>query len=41
MVGESRSGIGEKFAPDLHTGTGNFTVPMALPGDRLIVQIWS
>lgn len=27
-------GIGEKFAPDLHTGTGNFTVPIALPGGR-------
>ena len=24
------SGIGETFAPDLHTGTGNFTVPIAL-----------
>jgi hypothetical protein len=24
-------GIGEKFSPDLHTGTGNFTVPIALP----------
>src|SRR5512132_2215109 len=27
-------GIGEKFAPDLHTGTGNFTVPIALPAGR-------
>jgi hypothetical protein len=27
-------GIGEKFAPDLHTGTGNFTVPLALPPGR-------
>src|SRR5216110_3196408 len=27
-------GMGEKFAPDLHTGTGNFTVPIALPPGR-------
>lgn len=27
-------GIGEKFAPDLHTGTGNFTIPIALPAGR-------
>src|SRR5947207_472138 len=27
-------GLGEKFAPDLHTGTGNFTVPLALPPGR-------
>jgi hypothetical protein len=27
-------GIGEKFSPDLFTGTGNFTVPIALPGGR-------
>src|SRR5262245_38886536 len=26
--------MGEKFAPDLHTGTGNFTVPIALPAGR-------
>jgi len=26
--------IGEKFSPDLHTGTGNFTVPIALPPGR-------
>jgi hypothetical protein len=24
-------GIGEQFSPDLHTGTGNFTVPIARP----------
>jgi len=29
--GGALSGLGEKFAPDLHTGTGNFTVPLALP----------
>jgi hypothetical protein len=27
-------GIGETFAPDLFTGTGNFTVPIALPPGR-------
>jgi hypothetical protein len=27
--GGALHGIGEKFAPDLHTGTGNFTVPAA------------
>ena len=27
-------GIGEKFSPDLHTGTGNFSVPLALPAGR-------
>lgn len=32
--GGALSGIGEKFAPDLFTGTGNFTVPIALPPGR-------
>jgi hypothetical protein len=32
--GGSLHGIGEKFSPDLHTGTGNFTVPIALPLGR-------
>src|SRR5687767_13318857 len=32
--GGALSGIGEKFSPDLHTGTGNFTVPLALPPGR-------
>src|SRR6266540_3720072 len=27
-------GMGEKFSPDLHTGTGNFTIPIALPPGR-------
>ena len=27
-------GIGEMFTPHLHTGTGNFTVPLALPPAR-------
>jgi RHS repeat-associated protein len=26
--------MGEKFSPDLHTGTGNFTVPITLPPGR-------
>src|SRR2546427_12196367 len=29
--GGALHGIGENFVPDLHTGTGNFTVPIALP----------
>jgi hypothetical protein len=32
--GGALQGIGEKFAPDLHTGTGNFTVPITLPPGR-------
>ena len=32
--GGALNGIGEKFSPDLHTGTGNFTVPIALPPGR-------
>ena len=31
--GGAQHGLGEKFSPDLHTGTGNFTVPIALPPD--------
>jgi hypothetical protein len=27
-------GIGEKFSPDLHTGTGTFTVPIVVPSGR-------
>jgi hypothetical protein len=27
-------GIGETFSPDLHMGTGNFTVPITLPAGR-------
>ena len=31
--GGAQKGLGEKFQPDLHTGTGNFSVPIAvLPG---------
>src|SRR5689334_18544375 len=29
--GGALQGIGEKFSPDPHTGTGNFTIPIALP----------
>src|SRR5437870_13797557 len=32
--GGALHGIGETFSPDLHTGTGNFTVPVALPPGR-------
>ena len=32
--GGAQKGIGEKFSPDLFTGTGNFTVPLALPPGR-------
>jgi RHS repeat-associated protein len=32
--GGALHGIGEKFSPDLHTGTGNFTVPIAIPPGR-------
>ena len=32
--GGALQGMGEKFAPDLHTGTGNFTVPISLPAGR-------
>src|SRR5690554_1311153 len=32
--GGALSGIGETFSPDLHSGTGNFSVPIALPPGR-------
>ena len=32
--GGALKGVGEKFGADLHTGTGNFTVPIALPPGR-------
>lgn len=32
--GGALKGLGEKFSPDLFTGTGNFTVPIALPPGR-------
>src|SRR5688572_3326630 len=32
--GGALHGLGEKFIPDLHTGTGNFSVPITLPQGR-------
>jgi hypothetical protein len=32
--GGAISGIGETFQPDLHTGTGNLTIPLQLPPGR-------
>jgi hypothetical protein len=32
--GGALQGIGGTFSPDLHTGTGNFTVPIAVPAGR-------
>ncbi|MGI8783685.1 MAG: SpvB/TcaC N-terminal domain-containing protein [Acidobacteriota bacterium] len=32
--GGALHGIGEKFSPDLHTGSGNFTVPLSIPPGR-------
>ena len=32
--GGAMSGMGEKFSPDLFTGTGNFSVPIAVPPGR-------
>ena len=32
--GGALHGIGEKFSPDLHTGTGNFTIPITVPPGR-------
>src|SRR3712207_112379 len=32
--GGALQGMGEKFSPDPHTGTGNFTVPISLPPGR-------
>ena len=32
--GGALKGLGEKFSPDLFTGTGNFTIPIALPPGR-------
>lgn len=32
--GGAMKGIGEKFSPDLFTGTGNFTIPIAIPPGR-------
>jgi hypothetical protein len=32
--GGALKGLGEKFSPDLYTGTGNFSVPLAVPPGR-------
>ena len=32
--GGALQGLGEKFSPDPHTGTGNFTVPISVPAGR-------
>ena len=32
--GGVQKGIGEKFQPDLHTGTGNFSILIAVPSGR-------
>jgi RHS repeat-associated protein len=32
--GGAIQGIGDTFSPDLHTGTGNLSVPIAVPGGR-------
>src|SRR5262249_39174144 len=32
--GAAMHGLGEKLYPDLHTGTGNFAVPIAVPPGR-------
>ncbi len=32
--GGELQGLGESFSPDLHTGTGNFSVPITLPNGR-------
>jgi Salmonella virulence plasmid 65kDa B protein len=36
--GGAIKGLGESFAPDLHTGTGNLTVPIAIPPGRNKLQ---
>jgi RHS repeat-associated protein len=36
--GGAIGGLGEKFSPDLFTGTGNFSVPIAVPPGRHGVQ---
>src|SRR3954453_19020468 len=36
--GGAVTGLGEKFSPDLFTGTGNFAVPIQVPAGRLGLQ---
>src|SRR5574338_418280 len=37
--GGALKGIGETFSADLHTGTGNMTVPIAVPAGRLTPEL--
>jgi hypothetical protein len=34
LPSQALHGIGEKFSPDLHTGTANLTVPLSVPPGR-------
>lgn len=36
--GSAMSGLGESFSPDLHTGAGTVTVPIAIPPGRNKLQ---
>src|SRR5690349_18811124 len=36
--GGAIKGLGDTFAPDLHTGTGNLSVPIAVPSGRAGLQ---
>jgi Salmonella virulence plasmid 65kDa B protein len=36
--GGALKGLGETFSPDLHTGTGNLSVPIAVPSGRAGLQ---
>src|SRR5437879_1010586 len=36
--GGALHGIGETFAPDLHTGTGNYSIPLEVPAGRKGLQ---
>jgi len=36
--GGALAGLGETFSPDLFTGTGNFTIPIAIPQGRNALQ---
>jgi hypothetical protein len=36
--GGAIKGLGDSFSPDLHTGTGNLTVPISVPGGRNKLQ---
>ena len=31
-------GVGEKFSPDLQTGTGNYSIPLEVPAGRRGLQ---